>query len=42
MQAAVHELEAGISAGVLPPRRLVHGRPLADLLSLDDVARLLR
>ena len=39
---AVRELEAGIRVGVLPPRRLVHGRPLADWLNLDDVARLLR
>jgi hypothetical protein len=40
--AAVREVEAGIRAGVLPSRRLVHGLPLADWLSLDDVARLLR
>jgi len=40
--AAVRQLEAGIASGVLPPRRLVHGRPLADWLSLDDVVRLLR
>jgi hypothetical protein len=32
----------GVRAGVLPPRRLVHGLPLADVLDLDDVARLLR
>lgn len=40
--ATVRELKAGIRAGVFPPRRLVHGRPLCDWLSLDDVARLLR
>jgi hypothetical protein len=40
--AAVRELAAGIAAGVLPPRRLVAGRPLADWLSLDDVAALFR
>jgi hypothetical protein len=40
--AAVRELEAGIRAGVLPPRLLVRGLPLCDWLSLDDVARLLR
>jgi len=40
--AAVREIEAGIRAGVLPARRLIHGRPLADYLALDDVARLLR
>ena len=40
--AAVREIEAGIRVGVLPPRRLVRGRPLADWLSLDDVAWLLR
>jgi len=40
--AAVREIEAGIRVGALPPRRLVCGRPLADWLSLDDVARLLR
>jgi TubC N-terminal docking domain len=42
VRAAVHELEAGIRAGVLPPRRLIHGRPLADWLDLGDVAWLLR
>jgi hypothetical protein len=40
--AALRELEAGIAAGVLPPRRLAHGRPLADWLPLDDVAALFR
>jgi TubC N-terminal docking domain len=40
--AAVHEIETGIGCGLLPPRRLVHGRPLCDWLSLDDMARLLR
>jgi hypothetical protein len=42
VQAAVREVDAGIRSGVLPPRRLVHGRPLADFLDLNDVARLLR
>ena len=36
--AAVREIETGIRAGVLPARRLIHGRPLADWLALDDVA----
>ena len=40
--AAVRKLQAGIRAGQLPPRRLVHGRPLADWLPLDTVATLLR
>jgi hypothetical protein len=40
--AAVREIEAGVRAGVLAPRRLVHGRPLANWLPLDIVARLLR
>jgi hypothetical protein len=40
--AALRELEAGIRAGSLPPRRLVHGRPLADWLDLNSIARLLR
>jgi len=40
--AAVRELEAGIRAGALPPRRLIHGRPLADWLDLTTLARLLR
>ncbi|MGH8696029.1 MAG: hypothetical protein ACREVS_06105 [Burkholderiales bacterium] len=40
--AAVREIEAGIETGVLPRRRLVRGRPLADWLDLADVARLLR
>jgi hypothetical protein len=39
---AVLELEGGIATGMLPPRRLVRGRPLADWLSLDDVAALFR
>lgn len=38
---AVREFEAAIQSGVLPPRRLIHGRPLADWLCLHDVARLL-
>ena len=32
----------GVRAGQLPPRLLVRGLPLADWLSIDDVARLLR
>src|SRR5688572_20254717 len=42
VMAAVREIEEGICAGVLPPRRLVRGLPLCDWLSLDVVARLLR
>lgn len=41
--AAVHALAAEIESGVIAPGpRLVHGRPLADWLDLDAVARLLR
>lgn len=40
--AAVLAIEAGIMTGVIPPRRLVYGRPLADWLELDEIARLLR
>jgi hypothetical protein len=40
--AAVHEIEAGIRTGHLPPRRLIEGRPLADWLPLDTLARLIR
>lgn len=39
---ALAKLEAGIRAGQVPARQLIRGRPLADWLSLDDVARLLR
>jgi hypothetical protein len=40
---AVHALEAEIATGALRPGvRLVRGRPLADWLPLDEVARLLR
>ena len=40
---AVAQLEAELRAGAVEPRvRLVRGRPLADWLDLDDVARLLR
>ncbi len=39
--AAVHELETGIASGVLPARRVVWGKPLADWLTLDALARLL-
>lgn len=41
--AAVRQLEAEIMAGDMAPSPLlVRGRPLADWLDLDDVARLLR
>lgn len=39
--AVVRELEAGIATGQLPPRRLIRGRPLAEWLPLDELARLL-
>ncbi len=40
--AVVRDLEWQIASGKVDPRvRLVCGRPLADWLSLDDVARLL-
>lgn len=43
VMAAVVALEAEIQSGVIAPGvRLVRGRPLADWLNLDDVARLLR
>jgi len=38
---ALVAIEAGIAAGSLPPRQLVCGRPIADWLPLDEVARLL-
>ena len=37
----VAHYQAGVLAGELPPRLLVRGRPLADWLSLADLARLL-
>jgi hypothetical protein len=41
--AEVRELKWEIAAGTLGRKpRLVHGRPLGDWLSLDDLARLLR
>jgi hypothetical protein len=41
--ALVHELEWQIATGSVERQvRLVHGRPLADWLALDDVARVLR
>lgn len=41
--ATVRRLETEIQNGVIPPGvRLVRGRPLADWLDLDEVARLLR
>jgi hypothetical protein len=39
--AVVRELEAGIATGQFPPRRLIRGRPLAEWLDLDELARLL-
>jgi hypothetical protein len=41
VMTAVRELDDGFRAGQLPRRRLVHGQPLADRLSLDTVATLL-
>jgi hypothetical protein len=38
---AVREIQVGIRDGVLPRRRLIEGRPLADWLPLDDLVRLL-
>jgi hypothetical protein len=35
-------VEAAIGIGKTPPRLLIRGHPLADWLSLDEVARLLR
>lgn len=32
---------AGIASGALPPRRLVHGRPLAHWLGIEQLARLM-
>jgi hypothetical protein len=41
--ASIRKLEAEIATGSITPRvRLVRGRPLADWLSLDDIARLMR
>lgn len=40
--SALREIEIGIRTGILPPRRVVHGRPLADWLPLDTVVGLLR
>jgi TubC N-terminal docking domain len=40
--AAIAIVQAGIATGALPPRQLVRGHPLADWLSLDEIARLLR
>jgi hypothetical protein len=37
----VRAIEAGIRSGVLPPRRLVHGKPLADWLGMDQLAQLM-
>lgn len=42
VMAAVVKLEAGITTGRVLPRQLIRGRPLADWLDLDEVARLLR
>src|SRR5262245_63645567 len=42
VRAAIYEMQAAVAAGTLPPRRLVWGRPLADWVSLDAVALLLR
>jgi len=39
---ALAGLEAAIGTGKTPPRLLIRGHPLADWLSLDEVARLLR
>jgi hypothetical protein len=38
---AVREIKEGIRTGQLPRRRLIEGRPIADWLPLDDLARLL-
>jgi hypothetical protein len=40
--SAVREIEIGMRTGILPPRRFVCGRPLADWLPLDTIAGLLR
>ena len=40
--AAIAVVQAGIATGTLPPRQLVRGHPLADWLSLDEIALLLR
>jgi TubC N-terminal docking domain len=40
--AAIAVVQAGIATGALPPRQIVRGHPLADWLTLDEIARLLR